>query len=681
LKAQIKRRGILPPSVVEVASAASARKTTSRNYFLPDSAFRRDVTRAKQQRARIEQQCRSQNKTFVDSDFRPNVRALIGKYGGKGLKSARKLATRVTQWLRPSQMRSSTTGYVPRESEWVCSGIVFFFLLSYSRTHLTSTTQSVFRGDPKASDVSQGELGDCWFLSSLAVLSAYPELVKRLLVTTARSQCGVYCVRLCVGGQWKLFFVDDYFPCDSNGFPVFLQPQRQTLWPLLIEKAFAKMHGAYAAIDGGRTEEALAILTGLPCKTVDDIHKAESITSTKLFQVLVGWHKLGFICTASCGHTNRAQGDYKRMGLQPAHAYTILGVAQVNGSQLVKLRNPWGSGEWRGRWSDNDRTRWTPSARKMCNFKPNSKDGVFWMCVEDLRQFFNSVTTCKLRRNWHQMRWPLVFPPSIDAPPVEAYSMTTGPRGGLHIECAAFQHSGRGRSPDDKYFRADQMCFIFSVPPNASGSIDASNLSLVSSSVSESLNVMSCCEAVLKPNTRYVVVPFVFTPRALGISRTHKSTMVLYSSHRVTPSKITINPTAVVFVLRAYLKMHGKKKDSEFPVDVYAMNGCILVENRSPDCSTSFWFEMSNVKGLLSSRHEGCDKWTQDNVVLRKVESRDTIPPRSFQIVSWWAPWSGNWKYQSSWSIKFGSPKTIGSYHDPPLPLTTGGIHSVYRIP
>ena len=182
---------------------------------------------------------------------------------------------------------------------------------------------------------------------------------------------------------------------------------------------------------------------------------------------------------------------------------------------------------------------------------------------------------------------------------------------------------------------------------------------------------MSCCEAVLKPNTRYVVLPFLFTPRALGIARTHKSTMVLYSSHKVSPSKITINPSTVVFVLRAYLKMYGKRKESKFPVDIYSMNGCILVENRSTDCSTSFHFEMTDVKGLLSSRHGGCDKWTQDNVVLRKVESKDVIPPRSFQIVSWWSPWSGNWKYQSAWSIKFGSPKTIGSYHHPALPLST----------
>ena len=39
------------------------------------------------------------------------------------------------------------------------------------------------------------------------------------------------------------------------------------------------------------------------------------------------------------------------------HAYTLLSAAQLtlsNGQQvnLVKLRNPWGSGEWKGDWSD-----------------------------------------------------------------------------------------------------------------------------------------------------------------------------------------------------------------------------------------------------------------------------------------------------------------------------------------
>lgn len=154
----------------------------------------------------------------------------------------------------------------------------------------------------------------------------------------------------------------------------------------------AKLYGSFAAIDGGQTEEALAVLTGLPCQTVNDIHKPERITSEKLFQVLVGWHKLGYLCCASCGHTNRDPNEYKRFGLQHAHAYTILGVAAVGRDSsrlLVKLRNPWGSGEWKGRWADGA-SQWTPAAKRICdNVRSSRTDGIFWMCVDDLRQFFN----------------------------------------------------------------------------------------------------------------------------------------------------------------------------------------------------------------------------------------------------------------------------------------------------
>ena len=35
----------------------------------------------------------------------------------------------------------------------------------------------------------------------------------------------------------------------------------QELWPMLIEKAYAKMYGSYPSIDGGLVDEALADLT------------------------------------------------------------------------------------------------------------------------------------------------------------------------------------------------------------------------------------------------------------------------------------------------------------------------------------------------------------------------------------------------------------------------------------
>jgi hypothetical protein len=89
---------------------------------------------------------------------------------------------------------------------------------------------------PSRSDIQQGSLGDCWFLSALSVLANYPELVKRVLVTTTCSEEGVYAVRLCYAGQWRLLMLDDWLPCDQHGYGVFAQPsQHGSLWVRIRE--------------------------------------------------------------------------------------------------------------------------------------------------------------------------------------------------------------------------------------------------------------------------------------------------------------------------------------------------------------------------------------------------------------------------------------------------------------
>ena len=58
--------------------------------------------------------------------------------------------------------------------------------------------------------------------------------------------------------------VDDHFPCHNQGGPVFSYASDQSLWVMILEKAFAKLNGSYLALRGGYASEAFQDLTGCP---------------------------------------------------------------------------------------------------------------------------------------------------------------------------------------------------------------------------------------------------------------------------------------------------------------------------------------------------------------------------------------------------------------------------------
>lgn len=49
-------------------------------------------------------------------------------------------------------------------------------------------------------DIKQGCLGDCYFLSVLSVLSEDPSRIRRLFITEAINEYGIYAVNICKNG-------------------------------------------------------------------------------------------------------------------------------------------------------------------------------------------------------------------------------------------------------------------------------------------------------------------------------------------------------------------------------------------------------------------------------------------------------------------------------------------------
>ena len=58
--------------------------------------------------------------------------------------------------------------------------------------------------------------------------------------------------------------LDDFFPCKPNGNPI-VKIKNGVVWPLVIQKAFAKLHGSYWHLTLGTSASAIyKDLTGLP---------------------------------------------------------------------------------------------------------------------------------------------------------------------------------------------------------------------------------------------------------------------------------------------------------------------------------------------------------------------------------------------------------------------------------
>jgi hypothetical protein len=60
--------------------------------------------------------------------------------------------------------------------------------------------------------------------------------------------------------------------------------------------------------------------------------------------------------------------------------------------RLLKLRNPWGQGEWTGAWSDKS-PLWTDDLREQFNVKTEN-DGCFYIPLADYIREFAQTDIC-----------------------------------------------------------------------------------------------------------------------------------------------------------------------------------------------------------------------------------------------------------------------------------------------
>ncbi|CAD8099985.1 unnamed protein product [Paramecium sonneborni] len=244
--------------------------------------------------------------------------------------------------------------------------------------------------DPK--DVIQGELGNCYFLSSLSALAQVPQIIERLFQNNKEyQQNGLYRISMVKNGILEEIIIDDYIPCVQAG-PIFSRVRGNKLWVILLEKAYAKLYGSYDSIGQGDPLIALKDLTGAP----SEIFQIEHANSCWEFMEKNNNKK--YIQTAS---TKKDCGDNK--GIVSSKCYSILDLQIVVGSdeqtdKIIKIRNPWGQYEWSGDWSDKS-AKWTHDLIERFQVQQED-DGIFWMSIKDFITNFQYVYVAQVRPDY-----------------------------------------------------------------------------------------------------------------------------------------------------------------------------------------------------------------------------------------------------------------------------------------
>lgn len=85
-------------------------------------------------------------------------------------------------------------------------------------------------------------------------------------------------------------------------------------------------------------------------------------------------------------------------GIVSGHAYSLISVYEINGVQLLKIRNPWGSFEWEGDYGTNSR-KWTADLKKKTD-KKEADDGIFFMTPAELMLGFNYYSVSLLKEKY-----------------------------------------------------------------------------------------------------------------------------------------------------------------------------------------------------------------------------------------------------------------------------------------
>ncbi|KAI4469987.1 calpain [Holotrichia oblita] len=245
-------------------------------------------------------------------------------------------------------------------------------------------------------DAIQGhQLGDCWVIAAISNLASYEEVLHFVMPSDQDfddKYAGIFHFRFWQYGKWVDVVVDDRLPYSveySNLFSI-RSNEANEFWAPLLEKAYAKLHGSYEALNRGYCSDAMQDFTG----GITEIFRIDEIDTANLHELLRTSYEAGAMLSCSLRHK-------LAKGIQGQHAYGITSMqyVQKQGSSekipLIRLRNPWGVREWKGDWGDRSGL-WNSVSEedKKALGYVKIDEGEFWMAYSDFERNCVRIEIC-----------------------------------------------------------------------------------------------------------------------------------------------------------------------------------------------------------------------------------------------------------------------------------------------
>eukprot|EP00301_Raphidiophrys_heterophryoidea_P007249 c12830_g1_i1.p1 GENE.c12830_g1_i1~~c12830_g1_i1.p1 ORF type:complete len:404 (-),score=79.50 c12830_g1_i1:102-1313(-) len=265
----------------------------------------------------------------------------------------------------------------------------------------------------------------------------------------------------------------------------------------------------------------------MPCEVISLDNANPKWDLDYVWTQLLSFRHAKYLLAATCNHTNHGPDAHALMGLNELHAYALLDVKEYGQTRLVKLRNPWGKGEWLGDWSHGSHL-WTPLLRQHFEADTNSRTsngGVFFMAFKDFVDYFTTVDVCKVLPDWDRIVFPCRAIDIHAVPKFTAFQIQALVTG--ECEISVIQKNTRGES--HSYLPAT-VCVLRAADMRCLKSND--RLTQREAGV----------EVMLEHDTTYLVVPVVFNNSTNWPSHVHDGLVLVVHSSKpllATPTDCT----------------------------------------------------------------------------------------------------------------------------------------------